>query len=49
MAINDSEEDSALFIDMADKAFKLICSHNYVQNLENSLFFGFDGTNIEID
>ena len=49
MAINDSGDDSALFIEMTEKAFKLIYSHNYVQNLGNSLFFGFDGTNIEID
>ena len=47
MAINDSEEDSALFIDMTEKAFKLIYSHNYVQNLRNNLFFGPDGMNIE--
>jgi len=49
MAINDSGDNSALFIDMTEKAIKLIYSYNYVQNLRNNLFFGCDGTNVEID
>ena len=49
MAINDSGDSSALFIDMTEKAIKLIYSYNYVQNLRNNLFFGCDGTNVEID
>ena len=49
MAINSCEENFGLFIDMTEKAFKLIYSHNYVQNLTNNLFFGSDGMNVEID
>ena len=49
MAINDSGDDSALFIDMTEKAIKLTYAHNYIQNLRNNLFFGHDGTNVKID
>jgi len=38
MAINDSGDNSALFIDMTEKAIKLIYVHNYIQNLRNNLF-----------
>jgi len=48
MAINGNENSSALFINMTEKAIKLVCAHNYVQNLENNLYFGLDGTNVEI-
>ena len=49
MAVNDSRGNSTLFIDMTEKAIKLICSHNYVQNLRNNFFFGSEGTNVEIN
>ena len=49
MAINDSENSSALFIDMTEKAIKLIYAYNYVQNLKNNLFFGSDGTNVKVE
>ena len=49
MAINSCGENFGLFIDMTEKAFKLIYSHNYVQNLTNNLFFGSDGMDVEID
>jgi len=42
-------ENSALFIDMTEKAIKLIYSHNYVQNLRNNFFFGSEGMNVEIN
>ena len=49
MAINDSGDNSTLFIDMTEKAIKLMYFHNYIQNLRNNLFFGYDGTNVKID
>ncbi len=49
MAINDNRDNSAFFIDMTEKAFKLIYSHNCVQNLRDNLFFGSEGMNVEID
>ena len=48
MAINDSGDNSALFIDMTEKAIKLIYSHNYVQNLRINFFFGSDGMNVKL-
>ena len=49
MAINDSGDNSTLFIDMTEKAIKLMYLHNYIQNLRNNLFFGHDGTNVKVD
>ena len=48
MAVNDSGDNSTLFIDMTEKAIKLVCFHNCIQNLRNNLFFGPDGMNVEI-
>jgi len=49
MAINDGENSSALFIDMTEKAIKLVCAYNYIQNLKNNLFFGSDGMNVKVE
>ena len=49
MAINSSGENSTLFIDMTEKATKLIYFHNYIQDLRNNLFFGPYGMNVEIN
>ena len=40
MAINDSGNNSTFFIDMTEKAIKLMYLHNYIQNLRNNLFLG---------